>query len=654
MNQSLLSLNSSLIGKTLHMYKLPVIPVRYLIFFFILIINVLRLEAAGLPDAAPAPHPAPEPTLHLIPQPVSVKQQSGTFVLDKSTALSIEGTSFDQAAAWFTSQIQTRTGIQLKRGKGAKVLQISSMSDKNLVGKEGYTLSVTSSRIRLQANDPAGVFYGLQTLLQLLPEDAAAIPCVDITDYPRFGWRGLMLDVSRHFFTKQEVERYIDEMVRYKYNTLHLHLSDDHGWRIEIKSLPQLTQHGAWRVSRTGRWGEFLPSLAGEPTPYGGFYTQDDMREIIRYAQDRYVTILPEIDVPAHSLALISSYQNLSCTQLPYSVNPGSRGPVREDNALCIGNDSVFVVLDKIFTELAALFPCEYIHIGGDEAYKGFWATCPKCKRRMDDEHLKNVDELQSYFVKRMERMLNAKGKKLIGWDEILEGGLAPEATVMSWRGMSGGITAARMGHKVVMTPWDYTYLDLYQGENTVEPPTYGICRLKDSYTYDPVPDSIDEKLILGGQGNLWTESVPTFRQVEYMTWPRALALAEVYWSPKSARNWDDFTRRMEGEFTYLDAASIKYARSAFNVIFIPKRTPDRDFVVDMTTEISGLDIYYTFDNTNPDVYCAKYNGTPVRFPLGAAQLNVITYRNGHPVGQQVNIKKDELSRRIDQGRHIY
>ncbi len=629
------------------MYKLLGTPVRYLIFFLILIINTLKLEAAGLP-------PAPEPTLHLIPQPVSVKQQSGTFVLDKSTALVIEGAAFDQAATWFTSQIQTRTGILLKQGKGGKGLQISSMSDKNVLGKEGYTLSVTPSRIRLQANDAAGVFYGLQTLLQLLPPGVAAIPCVDITDYPRFGWRGLMLDVSRHFFTKQEVERFIDEMVRYKYNTLHLHLSDDQGWRIEIKSLPQLTQHGAWRVSRTGRWGEFLPSLAGEPTPYGGFYTQDEMREIIRYAQDRYVTILPEIDVPAHSLALISSYQNLSCTQLPYSVNPGSRGPVREDNALCIGNDSVFVVLDKIFTELAALFPNEYIHIGGDEAYKGFWATCPKCKRRMEDEHLKNVDELQSYFVKRMEKMLNAKGKKLIGWDEILEGGLAPEATVMSWRGMSGGVTAARMGHKVVMTPWDYTYLDLYQGENTVEPPTYGICRLKDSYTYDPVPDSIDEKLILGGQGNLWTESVPTFRQVEYMIWPRALALAEVYWSPKSARNWDEFTRRMEGEFDYLDAASIKYARSAFNVIFTPKRTPDRDFVVDMATEISGLDIYYTFDNTNPDAYCAKYNGMPVRFPLGAAQLNVITYRNGHPVGQQVNIKKDELSRRIDQGRHIY
>ena len=621
----------------------------------------------AFPFFAVKAHAAPDPSIHLIPQPVSVRQQAGSFSFDKSVVLSVEGAGFDQAAGWFTDQLEKRTQIRMRRGKGGKVLQIATMADRNVLGKEGYTLTVTPSRIVLRANDAAGVFYGLQTLLQLIPPDfttstsgvimvqtSMTLPCVEITDYPRFAWRGLMLDVSRHFFTKDEVLRYIDEMVRYKYNTLHLHLSDDQGWRIEIKSLPQLTQHGAWRVSRTGRWGEFLPSLAGEPTPYGGFYTQDDMREIIRYAQDRNVTILPEIDVPAHSLALISSYNNLSCTQLPYSVNPGSRGPVREDNALCIGNDTVFTVLDKIFSELATIFPCEYIHIGGDEAYKGFWATCPKCQRRMADEHLKNVDELQSYFVKRMEKMLTSKGKKLIGWDEILEGGLAPEATVMSWRGMSGGVTAARMGHKVVMTPWDYTYLDLYQGENTVEPPTYGICRLRDSYNYDPVPDSVDEKLILGGQGNLWTESVPTFRQVEYMTWPRGLALSEVYWSPKAARNWDDFTHRMEEEFHYFDAAGIKYARSSFNVIFTPKRTPDRDFTVDMTTEIKGLDIYYTFDNTNPDLYSTRYDGTPVRFPLGAAQLNVITYRDGRPVGQQVNIRKDELSRRIDQGRHVY
>ncbi|MDO6430475.1 family 20 glycosylhydrolase [Flavitalea sp. BT771] len=598
--------------------------------------------------------------IHLIPQPVALTEKPGKFTIDAGTHLQTNDPSLQPAAAWFSTQV----GTPLPQGKGGKtqiILEVGTMKDRNLLGKEGYVLTITPSTVRIKANEAAGVFYGLQTLLQLTPPETTAaskgpipIPCAEITDYPRFGWRGLMLDVSRHFFTKQEVERYIDEMVRYKYNTLHLHLSDDQGWRLEIKSLPMLTQKGAWRVARTGaRWGEALPALAGEPATEGGFYTQDDMREIIQYAKQRFVTILPEIDIPAHSLAMIASYPNLSCTQLPYPVNAGFRNPTRDDNALCIGNDTVFEVLDKVFTELAALFPSEYIHIGGDEAYKGFWASCPKCKRRMTEEHLNNVDELQSYFVKRMEKMLKSKGKKLIGWDEILEGGLAPEATVMSWRGMKGGITAARMNHQVVMTPWDFCYLDLYQGESAAEPPTYGICRLKDCYTYDPVPDSVEEKYILGGQGNLWTESVPTFRQVEYMTWPRALALAEVYWSPRSARSWDGFTSRMEHEFQRLDASNIKYARSAYNVIFTPKKA-DRDFTVSMSTEVSGLDIYYTFDNTNPDPYYPKYDGTPLKFPLGATQLNVITYRNGHPIGAQVNIKKDELAKRLDQGRHVY
>jgi hexosaminidase len=596
--------------------------------------------------------------IHVIPEPVSITEKSGSFYLRQGATLAVEGDSSAGIADWLAGQVREQTGVLLKEEKGSRgaivVLVAAKYKGK---GAEGYNLSVSSSGVRIEAESPAGAFYGMQTLLQLLPPgrgDYLPVPCVEIADSPRFAWRGLMLDVSRHFFTKREVMRYIDEMVRYKYNVLHLHLSDDQGWRIEIKSLPELTRNGAWRVSRTGRWGEYLPALGDEAATYGGYYTQDDMREIIRYARDRYVTILPEIDVPAHSLALISSYPNLSCTQLSYPVNPGARPPAREDNALCIGNDSVFQVLDKIFTELAALFPCAYIHVGGDEAYKGFWADCPKCQKRMVDEHLKNVDELQSYFVKRMEKMLTAKGKKLIGWDEILEGGLAQSATVMSWRGMSGGVTAARMGHAVVMTPWDYCYLDLYQGEAAGEPPTYGMCRLKDSYTYDPAPDSVDERLILGGQGNLWSESVPNYRQVEYMTWPRGLALAEVYWSPKSKRNWDDFISRMETEFQRMDAANIKYARSAYNVILTPKRGADRDMVVGMSTEVSGLDIYYSFDCTNPDRFYPKYDGTPVKFPMGATQLNVITYRNGQPIGQQINVKKDDLAKRVDQGRHVY
>ena len=609
--------------------------------------------------------PADGGRIHVIPEPVEVKENAGSFVLDGSVTLRVDGhdAQLDKTADWLIDRLASSTGFRLEKKRGNKQISLELQDNADL-GKEGYMLSVTPTAVHLKAATAAGIFYGLQTLLQLLPPDietqnapagtAWTIPCADIKDYPRFGWRGLMLDVSRHFFTKTEVERYIDEMARYKFNTFHMHLSDDNGWRIEIKSLPELTRKGAWRVNRTGRWGTFLPPLADEPTDAGGFYTQEDMKEIIAYAQARYITILPEIDVPAHSLALISAYPNLSCTQLPYPVNPGSRGPERQDNVLCVGNDSVYLVLDKIFTEIAALFPCPYIHIGGDEAFKGFWAADPKCQRLMAEQHLTSVDELQSYFVKRMEKMLTEKGKKLIGWDEILEGGLAPSATVMSWRGMSGGITAAKMGHQVVMTPWDFAYLDLYQGDPTVEPQTYGMCRLTDCYKYDPVPDSVDEKLILGGQGNLWSESVPTFRHAEYMTWPRSMALAEVYWSPKAKRNWNDFTSRMEAQFPYLDAAHIKYARSAFDALAIAGHDKMGQLTVRFTTEVQGLDIYYTFDDTRPDNFSSKSTGQPLVFPKGAAQVNVITYRDGKPIGEQINLLKDDLEKRAAEKHHEY
>jgi hexosaminidase len=595
--------------------------------------------------------------VHIIPEPVSIKEQPGEFTLDNNVSLVVNSTDQQLAGTikWFLDRISVSTGFYLKQQTESSGKAIRIELKKSDANQEGYTLSVTPTGISLSAATPAGIFYGLQSLLQLLPADIESasqinrswtLPCAEIADYPRFGWRGLMLDVSRHFFTKEEVKRYIDEMSKYKYNVFHWHLSDDNGWRIEIKSLPELTKVGAWRVARTGRWGKFEAPKPGEPTPDGGFYTQDDIREIIAYAQQRYITILPEIDVPAHSLAMIAAYPNLSCTQKQYSVNPGSDFYKKDDNALCIGNDSVFLVLDKVFTEMAALFPCKYIHIGGDEAYKGFWEKDPKCIARMKKEHLTNVDELQSYFVKRIEKMLQSKGKKLIGWDEILEGGLAPEATVMSWRGMQGGIQAAKMNHHVVMSPWAFCYLDLYQGESSAEPPTYGMCRLSDSYNYDPVPDSVDEKYILGGQGNLWTESVANYRHIQYMTWPRALALSEVYWSPKSKRNWDDFISRMEFQFPRFDTAHVKYARSAYNAIVKPAIS-NGVLSVKLSTEIKGLDIYYTFDNTNPDTFYPHYSGEALTFPTGADKLNIVTYRNGQKIGEQFTVSKEELEKRI-------
>ncbi|MEP7254047.1 MAG: family 20 glycosylhydrolase, partial [Ginsengibacter sp.] len=628
----------------------------FVVYFFITFFSIMCLHVNAADSSA------------IIPKPLAMQLHDGHFVLNNSTTVSTTSSDDDvkQSIQWFINKIATSTGYNLSTKKltaNAINLLLNKKADTSL-HDEGYTLNVTPSMVTITANKPAGLFYGLQTVLQLLPPSIESVteiqnakwtmPCVDIKDVPRFGWRGLMLDVSRHFFTKNEVEEYIDQMARYKYNTLHLHLADDQGWRIEIKSLPELTSVGAWRVKRTGRWGTFMPALAGEPTTDGGFYTQEDMKEIIKYAQDRFITILPEIDVPAHSLALIASYPNLSCTQLPYSVNAGGKGYERNDNVLCIGNDSTFTMLDKIFKEIAALFPNSYIHIGGDEAYKGFWDACPKCQKRMADEHLKNVDELQSYFVKRVEKIIESKNKKLIGWDEILEGGLAPNATVMSWRGMSGGVAAARMNHQVVMTPWDYCYLDLYQGEPTGEPPTYGLCRLSDSYNYEPVPDSIDEKYILGGQGNLWSESIPTFRHAEYMTWPRGIALAEVYWSSKANKNWTNFITRLEKQFPRLDAANVKYSTSMYNVVFQPARIKNSDFGVTLTTEVHGLDIYYTFDNTNPDQFSPKFDGKPIKFPVGSTYLNAITYRDGNPIGEQINIAKDILAQRLDEKHHVY
>lgn len=456
-----------------------------------------------------------------------------------------------------------------------------------------------------------------------------------------------MLDVSRHFFPFDFLKQYIDEMVKYKFNVFHLHLTDDQGWRIEIKGMPNLTEAGAWRVPRQGSWWSFAPPQPGEGATYGGYYTQEQIKELVKYAAERNVTIVPEIDVPAHSLALITAYPGLSCTGKQYDVNPGSRFK-DECNVLCVANDATWAALDKIFTQVAELFPGEYIHIGGDEANRGFWGQHEADKALMQKEGIKNLAELQSYFTKKLEKLVISKGKRMIGWDEILEGGLAPEATVMSWRGMEGGIKAAQMGHHVIMSPTTHAYLDLYQGDPIIEPETYSMLRLKSCYDFEPVPNGIDKSLILGGQGNLWTESVPTGRHAEYMTWPRGFALAEVLWSPATSKNWVDFIRRMEWQFNHLDKAGVNYARSAYDAIITSVKDVKGDYLVKMTTEIPGLDIHYTFNGTNPSVHEAKYNGTPLTIPKGASQIRVRTYKDGKPAGEQINFMLSKLKERLE------
>ena len=603
-----------------------------------------------------APAAAPAPTPALIPQPVSLRMQSGAFRLHSGIAIVVPPgvPEARQAAAYLANALAAPTGWQLKVSESARssarrnaiVLALTAQSTAP-AHPEGYELTVTPRGVRIQSPTPTGLFYGVQTLLQLLPpeiesqtrRDAAfALPCVHIVDYPRFAWRGLMLDVSRHFFTKEFVEQYIDRMARYKMNVFHWHLTDDNGWRIEIKGLPQLTQVGAWRVPRLARWGTREPPREGEAATEGGFYTQDDIREVVAYARQRFVTVVPEIEMPGHSLAALAAYPELSCTGGPFQVNPGSNFYEKVDNAFCPGNEKTFEFIDKVFSEVAPLFPSEYVHIGGDECFKGFWKTCTKCQRRMADEHLANVEELQSYLVRRAEKILESKGKKLIGWDEILEGGLAPNAAVMSWRGMDGGIAAAKMNRQVVMTPTNFVYLDYYQGDPSLEPSTFGRLLLSTCYRFEPTPDGVDPKYILGGQGNLWTESVPNPRHAEYMTWPRAFALAEVLWSPKASRNWDDFATRVETQFQRLDAAQVNYARTIYDVALTPVRDAAGRAAVRMTTELSGCDIYYTFDGTNPDQFMPKYSGEPVPIPGDASVVKAIAYRAGHPSGRVLSL----------------
>ena len=602
-----------------------------------------------------------------IPLPVSVAEKPGVFTLKNNFSISVSGKSDDavNVAKQLSAALSAATGYNgtIKENSSGGNIQFALLSaPDNAIGNEGYKLSITPGSVKISANKPAGLFYGMQTLLQSFPKEIESktrvagvswtAPCSEITDQPRFGWRGLMFDVSRHFFTKAEVKQFIDDMVKYKFNLLHWHLTDDEGWRVEIKSLPKLTEVGAWRVKREGKWANTGNPFPNEPNSYGGFYTQDDIKEVIQYAKERFVTILPEVDVPGHSLAALASYPELSCTPGPYNVSSGApfmnwfkgghEGII--DNTLCPANEKVYEFLDKVFTEIAQLFPFEYIHMGGDETAKNFWAKSEQIKDLMKRENLKDLNEVQSYFVKRVEKIVTAKGKKLIGWDEILEGGLAPSASVMSWRGMKGGIAAAGMGHQVVMSPTDFVYLDYYQGEQSVEPPVYAGLRLNKTYQFEPVPEGVDPKLILGGQANLWTEQIQRFRTVQYMLWPRALAVAETVWSPKEKKNWNDFTDRVELQFERMDMAQIRYARSIYDPIITVKDVKGSPEIT-MKAEIEGLDIYYSIDESIPDNFFPKYT-SPILIPADAAHLKVITYKKGKQVGQLINIPIADLKRR--------
>ena len=562
----------------------------------------------------------------LLPKPVLIEKRAGVFKLDSSTPIHItDNTLINETANLFAEMIGRPTGFKLaidhdvNSSKGI-ILELAGEIGN---GDEAYRLEIDRRKIHISASSPAGIFYGIQTVRQLFPPafeyskvtdiKSWEVPCVYIEDYPRFSWRGMHLDVSRHFFPVEFVKRYIDLIAMHKMNVFHWHLVDDQGWRIEIKKYPKLTGIGAWRADREDKpWNAREPQKPGEIATYGGYYTQDDIRNIVKYAQERYVTIVPEIEMPAHVTSALAAYPEYSCTGEPFTVPPGGLWPISD--IYCAGKDETFEFLEDILSEVMHLFPSEYIHVGGDEADKTEWERCPDCQARIKEEGLKDEAELQSYFIKRIEKFLSANGRKLIGWDEILEGGLAPGAAVMSWRGMSGGIEAAHSGHYVVMSPGSHCYFDHYQADPSTEPQAIGgYTTLKKVYSFNPVPDALseDEKnYIMGAQANLWTEYISDGDHAEYMVLPRMTALAEVLWLPEEQLEWKNFSRRIHNFFKRFDIMGLHYSRGSYSVDMEAVYDEKQGAVkVSMAAEHPDAVIRYTLDGSDPGLNSDTYTG---------------------------------------------
>ena len=500
----------------------------------------------------------------IIPKPMEYAAGNGNFVLDKSCALQFDAANKEVAriATFFSEYLTTVYDLKLDKTSGGKTIQFKIISSSNL-GKEGYLLKVSDKSVVIIGSEPNGLFYGMQTLKQMLPVEAnngkLEIPVIDIKDQPRFAWRGNMLDVGRHFFPVSFIKKYIDILAMYKINTFHWHLTDDQGWRIEIKKYPLLTEIGHWRDETM--LGHYSNNPEYDGIGYGGFYTQDQAREIVRYAAERYITVIPEIEMPGHAGGALASYPYLGCTGGPYEVK--KIWGVHND-VFCAGKEETFVFLQNILDEILDIFPSEFIHIGGDECPKDAWKLCDACQKRIKENGLKDEHELQSWFVSRMDKYLASKGRRLLGWDEILEGGLAPGATVMSWRGEAGGIEAAKQKHDVVMTPNSHMYIDYYQSRDTEKEPLAigGFLPVDKVYSYEPIPAELsaeEAKYILGVQTNLWTEYIATTKKAEYMLLPRLQAEAEVGWTKKELKNFDDFEKRLLIDYKRLDKLGINY-----------------------------------------------------------------------------------------------
>lgn len=512
----------------------------------------------------------------VVPQPKELNLLSGSFVLNSSTLIAYpeDNEKLKEQAELLSEYINYIVGYRLAittDNTNSNIIRLETgySNDNN----EAYKLTVSDSQILINGTTEAGTFYGIQTLRKSIPADASGdiiFGCAEITDYPAYKHRGASLDVSRHFFSADFVKKYIDVLAMCNMNVFHWHLTDDQGWRIEIKKHPRLTEIGSQREKTViGRHTNTFDNK-----PHGGYYTQEEIKDIVKYAEDRYITIIPEIDIPGHRLAVLASYPELGCTGGPYKV--GCEWGIYED-VLCAGNEEAFSFLNDVFDEVIALFPSKYIHIGGDECLKNRWMACPKCQARIKQLGLKGSnghtvgEELQSYFIARIEKMINEKGKSIIGWDEILEGGIAPNATIMSWRGTEGGIYAANKGHDVIMTPEQYVYLDYYQSPDVDnEPFTYGwLTELKKVYSFNPMPDNMDadkRKHMLGAQVNIWTEYMPESKNVEYMLLPRMCALAETVWTNPKTKDYNSFVSRLYKLSKHFDKLGYENCKQVYGI----------------------------------------------------------------------------------------
>ena len=546
--------------------------------------------------------------INVIPKPVKTTAINNKFSLNPKTVIVANNTnSFE--VQFLKESIKQQTGLELTTKNSHKIgsrIHLILEPESQFPNKEAYQLNILGDRAVIYASSNQGLFYGIQTLLQLIPfttnVSEIKLDNLMMDDVPKFQWRGMHLDVSRHFFSKEFIKKYIDYLAMYKMNTFHWHLTDDQGWRIEIKKYPKLTEVGAWR---NGSMIGHYTDQTFDDIRYGGFYTQEEIKEIVAYAKERHITVVPEIEMPGHALAALASYPEFSCTGGPFEV--GKSWGVFDD-VFC-PKDETFTFLENILTEVMALFPSEYIHIGGDECPKVRWKSCPKCQKRIKDEKLKDEHELQSYFIQRIEKFVNSKGRKIIGWDEILEGGLAPNAAVMSWRGTEGGIAAAKQKHFVVMSPGSHCYFDHYQGEPKNEPIAFGgYTNVEKVYSFNPIPKELSEeesKYILGAQANVWTEYINTSEHVEYMVFPRIAALSEVLWGTSNSNEYKVFETRLIQHFERYEKKGINYSKAIFEVT--SKVQPAENGVAFELKSVNPSGIKYTTNGSEPNANSISY-----------------------------------------------